>query len=320
MDEFNDLLTKFRQQESGMTEDQAVCARDIRRRGKNKNAAQNCRKRANSRISKMVIVHVIFSNFCLKDKLKEDKKLHKSKKNRLAVENSKLDEQLEKEERLTFELTQRILIDLEMDPKHWTLENDYETHTVRCKKTCPDFDQGKPSPSKPRVFSHQQQEHLQLPRPLPYSRDRIFHPPDTIVHRPIAQVVLEKVTPNHHIQHRPPYYPYGLSYHNQPSVSLFPVLPQAPVSLYQVPRYSIPGTRYGPVGPVGPISLSYERNIHLRDRGDYRRQVEIHPYARTFPPRVRQPEETVIKEETAEDLTVISDKELAIIRERKVTQ
>ena len=35
-DEFNDLLTKYRQQENGMTEEQAVCARDIRRRGKNK--------------------------------------------------------------------------------------------------------------------------------------------------------------------------------------------------------------------------------------------------------------------------------------------
>lgn len=34
--EFNDLLTKYRQQEGGMTEEQAVCARDIRRRGKNK--------------------------------------------------------------------------------------------------------------------------------------------------------------------------------------------------------------------------------------------------------------------------------------------
>ena len=35
-DEFNDLLTKYRQQDNGMTEEQAVCARDIRRRGKNK--------------------------------------------------------------------------------------------------------------------------------------------------------------------------------------------------------------------------------------------------------------------------------------------
>ena len=35
-DELNDLLEKFRQPEGGMTEEQAVTARDIRRRGKNK--------------------------------------------------------------------------------------------------------------------------------------------------------------------------------------------------------------------------------------------------------------------------------------------
>ena len=162
--------------------------------------------------------------------------------------------------------------------------------------------QDTPIPSNPRVFSHQPQESLQLPRPMPYSRDRIFHHNDTIVHRPIAQVVLEKVTPNHHIQHRPPYYPYGLSYHNQPSVSLFPVMPQAPVSLYPVPRYSIPGPRYG------PVSLSHERNIDFRDRVDYRRQVEIRPFPRTFTSRVIQPPQTVIKEEIPQDLTVISEK------------
>jgi len=48
MDEFNDRLDLHQSQ--GMTEKQRTIARDIRRRGKNKNAAQNCRKRANTRL------------------------------------------------------------------------------------------------------------------------------------------------------------------------------------------------------------------------------------------------------------------------------
>jgi len=48
MDEFNERLEKAKLE--GMTEEQYTTARDIRRRGKNKNAAQNCRKRANTRL------------------------------------------------------------------------------------------------------------------------------------------------------------------------------------------------------------------------------------------------------------------------------
>ena len=151
--------------------------------------------------------------------------------------------------------------------------------------------------SKSHVFSREQQQRLPLPRPLPYSRNQLYHHNETIVHIPIAQVVLDKVTPNHHIQHQPPYYPYGLSYHNQPAVSLFPVMPQAPVSLYPVPRFTIPGPRYV------SATLSHERNNDFRDRIDYRRQVDIRPYP-TYPQRVIRPEETVIKEEVPEDLTL----------------
>lgn len=278
MDEFNDLLTKYRQQDNGMTEEQAVCARDIRRRGKNKNAAQNCRKRANSRI----------------DRLREEVKSHKEKKRRLERDYSLLDEELKTEERLNAELSHRILCDEDMDPKHWMLENDYKTYTVRYKKICPDFDQDSLSPTKPHVFTREQQQRITLPRPLPYSLN--YHHNETVVHRPIAQVVLEKVTPDHHIQHRPPYFSYGLSYHNQPAVSLFPVRRQPPVSFYPVPRYSIPSSRYAP-------SLNPERNTDYRDRIDYGRPVDIHQYP--YPPRIIPPAETVIKEEAPEDLSRI---------------
>ena len=47
-DEFTEKLDRYKG--DGMTEDQCTTAKDIRRRGKNKNAAQNCRKRANERL------------------------------------------------------------------------------------------------------------------------------------------------------------------------------------------------------------------------------------------------------------------------------
>jgi hypothetical protein len=49
MEEFTEKLDKYKTQ--GMTEEQYTTAKDIRRRGKNKNAAQNCRKRANDRLT-----------------------------------------------------------------------------------------------------------------------------------------------------------------------------------------------------------------------------------------------------------------------------
>ena len=48
MDEFNDLLSKHE-----LTEEQLTLCRDIRRRGKNKVAAQNCRKRKIDQIKQL---------------------------------------------------------------------------------------------------------------------------------------------------------------------------------------------------------------------------------------------------------------------------
>lgn len=48
IDAFNELLTRHT-----MTEDQLMLCRDIRRRGKNKVAAQNCRKRKMDLISEL---------------------------------------------------------------------------------------------------------------------------------------------------------------------------------------------------------------------------------------------------------------------------
>ena len=48
MDEFNDMLSK-----EDLTEEQLNICRDIRRRGKNKVAAQNCRKRKIDQIKQL---------------------------------------------------------------------------------------------------------------------------------------------------------------------------------------------------------------------------------------------------------------------------
>ena len=48
MDEFNDLLSK-----NELSEDQLNVCRDIRRRGKNKVAAQNCRQRKIEQIDEL---------------------------------------------------------------------------------------------------------------------------------------------------------------------------------------------------------------------------------------------------------------------------
>ena len=48
MDEFNDLLSKHE-----LTEEQLTLCRDIRRRGKNKVAAQNCRQRKLEQIEEL---------------------------------------------------------------------------------------------------------------------------------------------------------------------------------------------------------------------------------------------------------------------------
>merc|ERR1712110_1192991 len=49
MEEFTEQLDIHKSK--GMTDEQFTTAKDIRRRGKNKNAAQNCRKRANDRLT-----------------------------------------------------------------------------------------------------------------------------------------------------------------------------------------------------------------------------------------------------------------------------
>merc|ERR1719154_523105 len=73
-EELLEELEKFKARR-GMTEEQFTIAKDIRRRGKNKNAAQNCRKRANDRLSDLTAITYI-ENEDLKnnyEKLKKDK-------------------------------------------------------------------------------------------------------------------------------------------------------------------------------------------------------------------------------------------------------
>jgi len=272
MDEFNDRLAKHRTE--GMTQEQHDVARDIRRRGKNKNAAQNCRKRAQQRI----------------EQLRDDVSRETSKKRKLEDAERRLDEELRREEHMHSELAHMILVEEDLDPNHWMLENDLKSGSVKYKKVSPEQDRLSPSRSHARL---QEQHILPLPQ-MPYSRSHVFqHQETTIVHRPIAQVVLEKVNPNHHVEHRPPYY-YGLPYSNQPAVSLFPVVPRAPVSLYPVARFSAPEPRY---------NNHHERNSVYGDSPLFPHQVDIPRYPLDYTSRHRKRQETVIKEESPFDLS-----------------
>ena len=69
MDEFNDMLSK-----EDLTEEQLNICRDIRRRGKNKVAAQNCRKRKLMNIDELQtkVDKKITENQSLKKEYKEN--------------------------------------------------------------------------------------------------------------------------------------------------------------------------------------------------------------------------------------------------------
>jgi len=113
MDEFNDALDKAKQ--LGMIEEQVMCARDIRRRGKNKNAAQNCRKRANERLHSL-------ERKVKNMKVERDERRQKFKS-------------LSEEHKNMLELHKRqeihILQELKCNPTEWMLENTPNVRPVK---------------------------------------------------------------------------------------------------------------------------------------------------------------------------------------------
>lgn len=102
MDEFNDLLSRHE-----LTEEQLNMCRDIRRRGKNKVAAQNCRRRK--------LDHV--------DELESKIDIAKDKYSKLEMlEKKKLDEKQHCVEELN-KMVNDVLNRSNFDPKHYSLVN-----------------------------------------------------------------------------------------------------------------------------------------------------------------------------------------------------
>jgi len=104
MDEFNDLLSKHE-----LTEEQLTLCRDIRRRGKNKVAAQNCRKRKIDQIKQ----------------LETEVTRIKCRKTELVGDHEKLLQQRATWSDLVKRLHDYVLKELGRDPQHWQLQMDH---------------------------------------------------------------------------------------------------------------------------------------------------------------------------------------------------
>jgi len=104
MDEFNDLLSKHE-----LTEEQLTLCRDIRRRGKNKVAAQNCRKRKIDQIKQ----------------LETEVTRIKCRKTELVTDHEKLMQQRATWSDLVKRLHDYVLKELGHDPLHWQLQMDH---------------------------------------------------------------------------------------------------------------------------------------------------------------------------------------------------
>jgi len=119
MDEFTDRLERHKTE--GMAEEQATIAKDIRRRGKNKNAAQNCRKRANERLE------------TLKDDVSEAKKRRRT----IEVDIEKLKNILDKEEKRN-EFLQSLILKATgrdgRDGRIFIIEDDFENNTIKFRE------------------------------------------------------------------------------------------------------------------------------------------------------------------------------------------
>jgi len=292
MDEFNESLERYKQtgvHENGnmllMTDDQAVLAREIRRRGKNKNAAQDCRKRANTRI----------------DNLKKAVNDLREQKNRLQQEYSSLIDALRVWKNKNELLQSTILKQMDFDPDHWMLEDDASTGTVN--------------------FAKIPQEIIQGPPPMiPLSQPPV--PSLTPLDRPRLPVLPSGAT-LHKVSHVPASHPYTI-YRPRPQlhpasgkpfspVSLYPAIQQAPllpsVSLFPVSYADrFQSFHRGDIPPSPPALLERERQMfegvpmttmHEQFRGGF---IEEEP-------------SIIIKEEQPEDLSIVSENDVAVVDE-----
>jgi len=119
MDEFNDMLSK-----EDLTEEQLNICRDIRRRGKNKVAAQNCRKRKLEQIDE------------LQERLDESKR----RQYRLHVQHEKLVSTYSSEANKLTQLTNLVLAHNNKDPNQFLVKVDGEEVKILPKSAVPEKD------------------------------------------------------------------------------------------------------------------------------------------------------------------------------------
>jgi len=111
MDEFNDLIGK-----QGYSEEQLNMCRDIRKRGKNKMAAQNCRKRKLGQI----------------DELAERLTAARRTQDLIRQEHSKLLTEYSSEEQKLRELSERVLRFERKDPSQWIVQVKFSKTLCLC--------------------------------------------------------------------------------------------------------------------------------------------------------------------------------------------
>jgi len=134
MDEFNDMIGK-----QGYSEEQLNMCRDIRKRGKNKMAAQNCRKRKLGQI----------------DELAERLQAARRTQDLIRQEHSKLLSEYSSEEQKLRELSERVLHFERKDPNQWIVQvtADDAVH-IRRKSEVPEHERFPPPLEKRRATFH----------------------------------------------------------------------------------------------------------------------------------------------------------------------
>lgn len=296
-----------------MTEEQAVLAREIRRRGKNKNAAQDCRKRANERIS------------VLKREVDEAREAKEQKRQ----ESARLAQELRCVEERNRQLGNTIMRHFNYPTDRFMLVDDPTTGKVEFKRIPEEINRGPPNLIPLRIPRDSQRDLIrQCHDPPPLLQLGNSRPGVTL--QPLANFESYERMP---VPPSASLYPmHAVSHRNlPPSVELFPVAllrnGVRPYPTPSIPMYGAPGwnLRRGPPPVPSPADPAIPRNFdpiahrRLESPSLDRRQESIRAgFSRLGEENqlVGSPKpegELVIKEEQPEDLSIVSEKDVSII-------
>jgi len=295
-----------------MTEEQAVLAREIRRRGKNKNAAQDCRKRANERISH----------------LKHDVDNIRKEKDQKRLESARLAQELRCVEEKNRQLGDTIMRHFNYPTDRFMLVDDPTTGKVEFKRIPEEINRGPPNLIPLRIPRDSQRCH----DPPPLLQLGNSRPGVTL--QPIANFESYERMP---VPHSASLYPLqaAVSHRNlPPSVELFPVAllrnGVRPYPTPSIPMYA-PGwnLRRGPAPVPSPADPAIPRNFdpiaHRRlespsldrrqesIRAGFSRLADENQLVDSLVTSPKPEGELVIKEEQPEDLSIVSEKDVSII-------